>query len=135
MAKTDRNDIRERIQEVAEETGIPVKEFEKAIGYFPEVEKANKIEKIIKVYQNSPSGSEAQKAALAKWKKLALKEVKKAKTIKEARKAYRNSPDNSEVEKAALAKWKELSLKEIKKAKTIEEVKIASFSKEEYILS
>ena len=96
------------LEALSKRTGIPVAHFKEALGIPLETCHAETIDEAQVAYRKAPHGSETEKAALAKWNALSMKELAAAKTVDEAQIAYRNASHYSEAEKAALVKWIEL---------------------------
>lgn len=58
-------------------------------------------------YEEAPSGSAEEEAALTRWKELSMIDVNNASTYYEALTAYKGAPSGSESEKAAIRKMNE----------------------------
>jgi len=76
------------------------------------------VKKAREIYNTTPSHSEANRRALAKWEELTLKMTQEAATIEEIIEAYTTAPLIGEAGRLALAKWVDL-------CSTIEEAKRA----------
>ncbi len=96
------------LEALSQKTGIPIVSFKEALSISLEPCLATTVDEAKKAYAHTSIGSEAKKAALAKWNELSMKEVNSATTVDEAKKAYNRAPGGSETEEAALRRMHDL---------------------------
>jgi len=111
------------IKKMSEKTNISIEEIQNALGtnapslsLQKQLDKANTIEEIEAVYDETPDGSDIRKEALKKWEGVYKGQLDKANTIEEIKAVYNATPGGSDIQKEALKKW-------LDKANTIEEIK------------
>ncbi|MDD4027073.1 MAG: albumin-binding GA domain-containing protein [Candidatus Shapirobacteria bacterium] len=99
-------DIKKKITEISQKTGIPLIQFSYLISddLLEEIEKAKTVEEVREAYSKTTKNSEAERKALEKWIELLLEEIEKAKTVEEVKEAYREADCYSETKRKALEK-------------------------------